>query len=239
MVRGDEREDGFIYLSDPFIRRLVGAELKLTERRRMLCYNHLRMIGHAAMLYRTQYGRAPESLEALAAHGCAPGVFGQGKYRCPDGGRYELSADGTTGVCSVHGHADALVPCREIVPEKVTEAEAKEYREFVNRYSRYWQRFFDPIAVRLQVTPEHYRAETVILPLLDNSIYTGLAAALGGEPEPLDALPVPPRNIFSVVVRPNKELMLSNGRFVDEMVEGLDSAEGDGQRLRTGVRDLV
>ena len=31
MLRGDKREDGLIYLSDPFIRRLVGPELKLTE----------------------------------------------------------------------------------------------------------------------------------------------------------------------------------------------------------------
>ena len=49
MVRGDEREDVFVYFSDPFIRRLVGPELKLTERRRRIAYNHLRMIGHGAM----------------------------------------------------------------------------------------------------------------------------------------------------------------------------------------------
>src|SRR5438093_522730 len=40
-----KEEDGLVYLSDPFIRKLVGPQLKLTERRRMLCYNHLRMIG--------------------------------------------------------------------------------------------------------------------------------------------------------------------------------------------------
>ncbi len=71
MPRGDKREDGLVYLSDPFIRRLVGPELKLTEARRMLCYNHLRMIGHAAMLYRTQFGKAPKSLDELSETGCA------------------------------------------------------------------------------------------------------------------------------------------------------------------------
>ena len=85
MPLGAKEEDGMIYLSDPFIRRIVGPELKLTSQRRMLCYNHLRMIGHGAMLFQTQTGRAPQSLEDLAA-GCAPGLFGQGKYRCPDGG---------------------------------------------------------------------------------------------------------------------------------------------------------
>ncbi len=208
MVRGDEREDGFIYLSDPFIRRLVGPELKLTERRRMLAYNYLRMIGHAAMLYRTQFGRKPESLEQLAETGCAPDVFGQGKLRCPAGGTYRLSADGTTGVSSIYGHARSLVPCCEVPVTHVTEAEAKEYKKFVQRYSRYWQKFFDPIAIRVQITPKQYRAETIILPLLDNSVYTGMAMALGGEPEPLDAMPVPERNIFSMVLRLNKQYLL-------------------------------
>src|SRR5262249_26037401 len=63
MPRGAAEEDGFVYLSDPFIRYMVGPQLKLTERRRMLVYNHLRMIGHAALLFRTEHGRAPKSLE--------------------------------------------------------------------------------------------------------------------------------------------------------------------------------
>lgn len=221
MVRGDKREDGFVYLSDPFIRRLVGPELKLTERRRMLCYNHLRMIGHAAMLYRTQFGQKPESLGQLAAAGCAPGVFGQGKFSCPCGGKYELSADGASGICSHHGHAGELVPCVEIPLERVNQREAQEYKQFVQRYSQYWRRYFDPIAIRIQLTPEQYRAETIILPLIDNTVYTGLATALGGEPEPLDALPVPKRNIFSMVLRLNKEFLVSRFRQGSNVPIGL------------------
>ncbi len=204
MARGDRREDGFVYLSDPFIRRLVGPQMKLCERRRMLCYNHLRMIGHAVMLYRTQFGTKGESIEQLVAADCLPERFGQQKFRCPCGGKYRLAADGATAVCSDHGHAGRLVPCCEIPLQHVTQREAKEYKQFVEQYSRYWRRFFDPIAVRVRLTPKQYRAETIILPLIDNSVYTGLAAALGGEPEPLDALPVPKRNIFSLAARLNK-----------------------------------
>src|SRR6185436_3915016 len=36
---GAKEEDGFIYLSDPFIRRIIGPSVKLTERRRLACYN--------------------------------------------------------------------------------------------------------------------------------------------------------------------------------------------------------
>jgi tetratricopeptide (TPR) repeat protein len=218
MPRGAKEEDGLIYLSDPFIRRLVGPELKLTERRRLICYNHLRMIGHAAMLYRTQYGKLPGSLDELVSSGCAwafgddATVVNHHAAECPCGGKYSLAPDGMTGVCSHHGNALELVPCREIALEKVTPGEARQYEQFVTEYSQYWRRYFDPIAIRVQVSPKQYRAETIILPLIDNSVYTQMAMAFGGEPEPLDALPVPQRNIFSVAVRVNKEELLKHDR---------------------------
>ena len=62
----------------------------------------------------------------------------------------------------------------------------------------------------LKVTPQQYRVETIVLPLIDNSIYTGLAGTLNGKPEPLDALPVPKRNIFSVAGRFDKEKVLQH-----------------------------
>ena len=208
MPRGAKEEDGFVYLSDPFIRRLVGPELKLTERRRMLCYNHLKMIGHASMLYRSEHGRMPESLDVLHKTGCCPEKFNEGTLTCPDGGTYTLSADGMTGVCSHHGQEHFLTPCCEIPVAEVNGAEAAEYKAFLTGYNQYWRTYFDPIALRLQLTPEHYRLETIVLPLIDNTIYTTLARAAGGKPEPLDALPVPKRNIFSVNVRLNKDELL-------------------------------
>jgi hypothetical protein len=211
MLRGDKREDGLVYLSDPFIRKLVGPELKLTEARRILCYNHLRMIGHAAMLYRTQFGKMPQSLDELTQTGCAPAWFtpktGEKMLICPCGGVYSLSTDGLYGVCSHHGNAHELTPCCEIPLQRVSKTEADQYKTFVNQYNQYWRRYFDPIAIRLQVSPKQYRAETIILPLIDNSVYTGMASTLGGEPEPLDALPVPKKNIFTVATRVNKSML--------------------------------
>lgn len=212
MPRSDAREDGFVYLSDPFIRRLMGPSVKLTEQRRLLCYNHLRMIGHAALLFRTERGRAPSSLQELKDSGAAPGLFGEGALSCPDGGRYALSTDATTGVCSHHGHALRLTPNIEAPVAQVTNEEAEEYRAFVTEYNQYWRTFFDPIAFRLKVAPEELRVETIILPLIDNTAYTALASALGGTPEPLDALPVPRRNIFSASLRLKKEQYLKDLR---------------------------
>jgi hypothetical protein len=208
MPRGAKEEDGLVYMSDPFIRRLVGPQLKLTERRRILCYNHLRMIGHASLLYRTERGSWPTSLEDLAQTQTSPGLFNQGELSCPDGGKYSLSEDGTTGVCSRHGRAEFLTPNIEIPVTEVTGAEADEYKEFLAEYNQYWRVYFDPIALRIKMTPQQYRLETIVLPLIDNSLYTNLAAVLGGKPEALDPLPVPKRNILSIAARLNKESYL-------------------------------
>jgi len=206
MSRGAD-EDGFVYLSDSFIRRLTGPQLKLTERRRVLVYNHLRMIGHAALMYRTEHGRAPQSLDELAGAKCAPGVFGQGALAHPDGGTYSLSADGMYGVCSKYGRADNLTPCIERLVTEVSGQEAEEYKQFVADYSQYWRTFFDPIAVRVTATPKQYRLETLVLPLIDNSIYTELARGVG-RPVPMDRLPTPKREVGGIWLHLPKQQML-------------------------------
>ena len=90
----------------------------------------------------------------------------------------------------------------------MSQTEAQAYRAFEQEYSRYWRTFFDPIAVRLQMTPSKYRLETIVLPLIDNSLYTGMAMVLGGEPASLDMPPIPDSNIFSVAAKFDKERLL-------------------------------
>ncbi|NOZ40333.1 MAG: DUF1559 domain-containing protein [Planctomycetes bacterium] len=203
-------EDGFIYLSDAFIRELVGPVRKITERRRVQCYNHLRMLGHASMLYRTEHGEAPRNLDQLIKTECLPKEFGTGKLSCPDGGRYQLSEAGMKCSCTVHGHVGRLTPCCEIPVQQITATEQKLYQRFLQGYNRYWQTFFDPIGIRVKATPASYRLETIILPLIDNSIYTTMAQLLGGTPKQLDNLPVPKRNIFSLGLKFDKEKLIES-----------------------------
>jgi hypothetical protein len=204
MPSGAAGEDGFVYLSDSFIRRLVGPQLKITERRRVIAYNHLRMIGHAALLFRTEYGRAPKSLQELADTKCAPGVFGAGDLAHPAEGEYSLTPDGMSGVSSQFGRADLLTPCIERPIVDATGEEAEEYKKFVAEYSQYWRTFFDPIAVRIGVTEKQYRLETLVLPLIDNSIYTELARG-AGKPVAMDLLPTPKREIGGVWLHFDKQ----------------------------------
>jgi hypothetical protein len=229
-------EDGLIYLSDPFMRRMVGPQLRLTERHRMFCYNHLKMISHAALMYRTEHGKNPASLAELAAAGCVPGEFGTGSLSCPDGGKYTLSDDGLAGSCSKHGYAHNLTPCSEIELHEVVEDEANAYRQFVEQYNQYWRLYFDPIAVRLTISPQRYRAETIVLPLIDNSVYTALASSLGGKPEQLDALPVPKRNIFSFAVRIDKSALLRQLQMEELIEEPEPAAEQAHRQVLKDVR---
>ncbi|MFO0811870.1 MAG: DUF1559 domain-containing protein [Gemmatales bacterium] len=208
LPRGAAEEDGLVYLSDPFIRRLLGPQVKLAQHHRLIAHNHLRMIERAALMYRTENGKAPKSLEDLAKAECAPGTFGQDQWACPAGGKYTLSDDGMSARNSLFGTASQLTPLIEMPLEEVTRADADSYKQFLQEYNQYWRTFFDPIAVRVKITPEQFRLETVVLPLIDNSIYTGLAEAVGGPTTPLASLPVPPRVIHSVSAHINKAPVL-------------------------------
>lgn len=228
-----EEEDLFVYLSDPFIRNLVGPQVKLTELRRMQCYNHLRMIGHAGLLYRTLTGEYAKSIQQLVDSGCAPSEL-LTEIRCPDGGQYRLSEDGLTAVCSHHGHARNLTPCCEIPVRHITTSEARLYRTFLERYNQYWRRFFDPIAIRVSLTERQYRVETIILPLIDNTIYSGLAEILGGEPENLEPRALPARNIFTANFRINKRVLArSFGLEPILAAEGVEAEQGRELAMQT------
>lgn len=201
-------EDGLVYLSDPCIRRLLGPRVKLTQQQRLRAFNHLKMIERAALMYRTENGHAPKSFEELAQSGCAPGVFGEGKWACPAGGKYTLSKDGMSASSTVFGSCGHLTPLVEIPLENVSQTDADAYKQFLQAYNQYWRTFFDPIAVRIKVSPERFQLETVVLPLIDNSIYTGMAEAVGGPTVPLATLPVPPKTIHSVTAHINKSPIL-------------------------------
>ncbi len=225
MPAGAAEEDGFVYLSDAFIRRLVGPQVKLTERRRVLVYNHLRMINHACLMFRTEFGRAPRSLEELAETKCAPGVFGKGELAHPDGGTYSLSLDGMSGVCSKYGRAEALSPCLEHLVTDVSGEEAEEYKAFVSDYNHNWRTYFDPIAIRIQASDKQYRLETLVLPLIDNSIYTAMAQLWGGKPTTLDLLPTPKREIGGLWVHFPKQPLLD--ALGPEVAKKLQSKKAD------------
>jgi hypothetical protein len=80
---------------------LPGYNLGWAESNRAACHANLDMVSNVARGWNDRPGAAPTA-ELLARVGR---VYGERPF-CPDGGKYELSADGRACRCSVHGGHD-------------------------------------------------------------------------------------------------------------------------------------
>ncbi len=163
----------YAYLSDPFVRRLVGPRVKIGQRRRILAKAKMETLTASVMLARIDGQTKPDSMADLVRSGHLP----QG-WQSED-----LSIEPTGLVRSQHyGSLPRMRTLPDVPLDKVTPAEAEAYRLYVENYSRYWRRFFDPIAIRLDdVGTDQLELSTFILPLVDNSIYNALRMVLAHE----------------------------------------------------------
>jgi hypothetical protein len=159
----------YAYFSDPFVRRLVGPEVKLSQARRTRTRARMEYLT-AQMLRARLDGVSPASLQELKQMGYLPaGAPTDGYGLTPQG---QVQSD-------VYGSLARINTLPEVPLDRVTPAEAEAYELYVDEYSRYWREFFDPIAMRLSDTPEGtLELETFILPLVDSSVYNRLREAI-------------------------------------------------------------
>lgn len=193
-----DQEDGFLYFSDAHIRKLLSPLWKIEEQRRVVCQNHLRMIGNAATLYRTDKGLRPGGKKAapMVEQLVSEQFLKKEAAVCPDGGTYTLDAEGVAQ-CSCHNRLRYCTPVSELKLEKVAQTEAEDYKAFVDRYNSYWSRYFDPIGIRFRLG-DRIEVETCILPLIENSIYNQLREIIGGVPVQLSSEALTTRTIVSI-----------------------------------------
>ena len=152
-----------IYLSDPFIRRMVGPAVKIGQLRRMRARAEMEMITAGALLSILDGAKGKPQLEKLVQLGYVPGTVVAGGYRLRD----DFSA-----VSPLWGSPAEMAAIGAAPVEKVTTAEAEAYRAYVDEYSRYWRQYFDPVAMRLDDAPGGaLELSTFILPLLDSQLY--------------------------------------------------------------------
>ncbi len=187
-------EDGFIYLSDAFIRKLVGPRWKIEAQRRIICQGHLHLLANAATMYRSEL-RKPATLDALEKGQYLP----EGGLKCPDGGVYSLDASGRPR-CSIHNALRYCTPIDSVAIDKVSSEEARDYKLFVGNYNSYWRQYFDPIGIRLKVG-DRIEVETCILPLIESSAYNQLRDLAGGKPVSLSSRVLTDRTILSVATK--------------------------------------
>jgi hypothetical protein len=159
----------FAYLSDPFIRRLVGPEVKIGQLRRLNARADMERIVAAGLLARLD-GLISPDLATLIRHGYVPERFGSGAYHV--GADLRVRSE-------TYGPLTAMKPISQVPIETVSPSEADAYKTYLEGYQRFWRRYFDPIAIRVNDTEEGgLAAETFILPLIDNTIYNGLRRGL-------------------------------------------------------------
>ena len=170
-------EDGFLYLSDAFIRRLVGPEVRIKEKRRLEVITSLKMIANAALLHGYQFGPGAPTLDELGLRNCLTlaDVFD------PDDGKFTWDAERGIAHNSTYNDLSFLTPLIEIGSDRATAKERDAYAEFRDRYQEYWRRYFDPIGVRVKVD-QTIRIETCILPLIDLTEYEQFEDVASGEP---------------------------------------------------------
>lgn len=188
-VPRDAGEDGFIYLSDPFLRRVVGPELRIKQRRRLQAVTSLNVLTNAALLYGYRLGPSEPEFDDLVK----TGALDPNDLYDPAGGM--LTWD-TRGVArsSQYGRLSFLTPLIELECGQVSKREKEEYDAFRERYSLYWRDYFDPVGMRITLG-RTVRVETCILPLIESSAYNQLRALAGGEPIDVDLARFSPATI--------------------------------------------
>jgi hypothetical protein len=187
-----DKEDGFVFLSDAFIRQLTGPACRIKEKRRLEALTSLYMVTNAALFCAWETGKAPADLKsALAAADLRPDDVPIPEVSSPqapssDEGKKERSEhrlrwdpDRQIAVSDAYNTIHFATPLIELPIDKITPAEAQEYARFRDEYARLWRTYFDPIGVRLSLDPQRVRVETHILPLAGSDAYRALRDTVG------------------------------------------------------------
>src|SRR5208283_1679914 len=176
-----EPHSGYLFASEAFIKRMVGPEAKIAEKRRIQCFNNLVMLNNASLFYRLENGKSPASLSDLVQ-----GRFVDlGKVVCPHGGAYAFDAEQDTCTCSLHNRLKYLTPNTELPVLKVSREEQEEYERYKQRYQAFWQGVFDPVAMRITVGPR-VKLEVCVLPFANGSLYRDLRGMVDAKPRAID-----------------------------------------------------
>ena len=209
-------EAGYLFVSEATIKRLVSPAAKISEKRRVQCFNNLVMLNNASLFFRLEYGRTPESLTELVQ-----GRFVDAdKIVCPHGGAYSFDAQSDNCTCSLHNRLKYLTPNCELSVLNVSQAEVAEYDRYKQRYQAFWQQAFDPIAMRITVG-KRLKIESCVLPYANGSLYQELRGMLDKNPRPIGTAKIAPSAVVSVAAVPGREKIAGLLREIPGVAETL------------------
>jgi hypothetical protein len=195
--RDDKSEDGFAFLSDAFIRQLVGPASKIKEKRRLEALTSLTLVTHGALFTAWETGHLPADHEALmAASRLKPS-----EIEMPEGEGAGWARKQEAAMSEVYNTMHFVTPLIELPLDKVTPQEERDYRAFREEYLGLWRRYFDPVSMRFSLTEKQVKVETYILPLIQSNGYNELRRMTGGRATTFDLNSVPSRALLQYLVR--------------------------------------
>jgi hypothetical protein len=198
----DPAEDGFAFLPDAFIRRVVGPAAKVGEKRRLEALAALTTAGYGALYHAWETGRPPADTAAL----CAAGRLPADQLDVPEGPPVAWDAARRVARSEAYNTRRFLTPLIELPVNKVTRAEAEQYAQFRKEYLGLWRQYFDPVGLCLTRRDGRTRLETIILPMPQSRAYAALRAWVGTATVPRDADLAPPTAATRLIVPLSEEL---------------------------------
>ena len=196
----DKPTSGYFFASEHFLQRQIGPQAKISEKRRLQCFNNLVMLNNASLFYRLENGESPQTLSDLVE-----GRFiDLKKIVCPHGGAYAFDSQHDACTCSLHNRLRYLTPNQELEVLKVAKREVEEYERYKQRYGSFWQKMFNPIAVRLDSEP-HVKLETCVLPQLNGTAYRDFQSRVDQSARKFDTTSIAPSAIFSMFLATGRE----------------------------------
>lgn len=190
----DPQESGFVFLSDAFIRQLVGPAGKIKEKRRLEALTSLAMVTHGVLFTAWETAKLPADQKGLLH---ASGLKTEELY-APGGKDVAWDAGRRVAVSDVYNTRHFATPLIELPIDRVTQAEAQGYARFRAEYLGLWRQYFDPIGMRLALTDARVRVETYILPLIESTAYNQLRREVGGGTTTLDPAGISPETLVSL-----------------------------------------
>jgi hypothetical protein len=188
----DKEEDGFAFLSDAFIRQLVGPASKIKEMRRLEALTSLSMLTNGALFTAWETGKLPADQDALmkAAHLRPEYLY------VPEGKPVRWDAERNVAVSDVYNTIHFATPLIELPIDKITRLEEDTYTEFRREYQQLWRQFFDPVGIRFALKKEQVKVEVYVLPMVNNAEYNRLRELTGRGVAKLDPATISSRSLL-------------------------------------------
>ncbi len=208
IFRFDEKDaDGFVFLSDPFIRQLVGPAGKIKEKRRLEALASLHMLHEGALYHAWLTGKPPAHHDELVSFaGLRPE-----ETPTPQGRAITWDPETQEAVSDAYNTIHFATPLVELPIDKVTPQEAQAYQRFRMEYLGLWRQYFDPIGMRIAVTDKQIKLDTYILPLVQNSQYNELRRIAGGGTVSLDPSRISPITLGQFVMHLSPNVGVRSG----------------------------